>query len=199
MHILGNRIYYFEIGLKSLNTLVELSKNNGMFVQQYPKTISKLLKSYGYQQIEYYQFDEFSDTVLHITYIDGEGNEKPKTICFNLRAELIPDCGQHLASGPPIASEGRFEHLGKWGNKYVLGRFDDDDNNKYDLSLRDSANNEIAKSFVDRRYLGDPMCGEYCMPQEHRKVRNGKLYMLNRDKNMAVITEIDLPTIFHLK
>jgi len=199
MNIWEKKIYFFEIGVNNLNTLVEIDKSNGMVIQQYPKTITKVLKSYGYKQIYAYQFDEFLDSILHITYIDSGGIENTKTICFNLRAELIPDCGQHVANGPPIASEGRFEHLGKWGNKYVLGRFDDDDNNKYDLSLRDSANNEIAKSFVDRRYLGKPMCGTYCMPQEHRKVRNDKLYMLNRDKNMAVITEIDLATIFHLK
>lgn len=199
MHVLGNRIYFFEIGLKSLNTLVEIDKNNGMIVQQYPKTIAKVLRAYGYQQIDYYQFDEFSDTILHITYIDSEGNEKPKTICFNLKGELIANCGHHLTNGSGVERETHYEHLGKWGNDYVLGRFDDDDNNKYDVSLRDSANNEVAKSFVDRRYLGDPMCGEYCMPQEHRKVRNGKLYMLNRVKNMVAITEIDLASIFRIK
>jgi hypothetical protein len=197
MHILGNKIYFFEIGLKSLYTLVEIDKSDGMFVQQYPKMIAKVLRSYGSQQLDGYQFDEFRDSVLHITYIDSGGVEKPKTICFNLRAELIPNCNDHLANSPAVDSESQYERLGKWGKDYVLGRFDDDNNNKYDLSLRDSANNEIAKSFVDRRYLGKPMCGEYCMPKEHRKVRNGKLYMLNRDKNMVVITEIDLAVTFH--
>ena len=199
MHISGSKIYFFEIGLKSLNTLVEIDKSNGMFVQQYPKMITKVLKSYGYQQIDGYQFDEFRDSILHITYIDSGGIEKRKTICFNLKAELIPNCADHLANSPAVYSESQYELLGKWGNDYVLGRFDDDNNDKYDLSLIDSANKEIAKSFVDRRYLGKPMCGEYCMPKEHRKVRNGKLYMLNRDKNMAAITEIDLATIFQIK
>jgi len=197
MHIFGNKIYFFENGLKAFNTLVEIDKSSGIFVRQYPKTITKVLKSYRYQLIDGYQFDEFRDSILHITYIDSEGNEKPKTICFNFRGELISNCGHHLANSLGVEGERHYEHLGKWGNEYVLGRFDDDDNNKYDLSLRDSANNEIANSFVDRRYLGDPMCGEYCMPQEHRKVRNNKLYMLNRDKNMAVITEIDLAATFH--
>lgn len=199
MHIVGNKIYFFEIGPKSLKTLVEVDKSNGMIVQQYPKTITKVLRAYKYQQLDGYQFDEFRDSILHITYIDSSGIEKPKTICFNLKAELMPTCTGYPASSPKVDSEGQYEQLGRWGNNYVLGRFDDNDNNKYDLSLRDSANNEIAKSFVDRRQLGEPMCGEYCMPKEHRKVRNGKLYMLNRDKTMAKITEIDLAIIFHLK
>ncbi|HEY4291336.1 MAG TPA: hypothetical protein VGN00_29745 [Puia sp.] len=199
MHILGNKIYFFEIGPKSLKTLVELDKSNGMFVQQYPRMIAKVLTSYGCQQLDGYQFDEFRDSILHITYIDSGGIEKPKTICFNLKTELIPNCTDHLGNSPAIDSESQYEKLGKWGNDYVLGRFDDDNSNKYDLSLRDSANNEIAQSFIDRRYLGKPMCGEYCMPKEHRKVRNGKLYMLNRDKSMAEITEIDLAAIFHIK
>jgi hypothetical protein len=177
--------------------LVAVDKSKGMVVQQYPKTISTILRSYRYQQLDGYQFDEFRDSILHITYIDSAGIDKPKTICFNLKAELIPNCSDHLANSPAIDSESQYERIGKWGSSYVLGRFDDDDNNKYDLSLRDSANNEIGKSFIDRRRLGEPMCGEYCMPREHRKVRNGKLYMLNRDKNMAVITEIDLAAIFH--
>lgn len=199
MHILGNKIYFFEIGLKSLNTLVEIDKSNGMFIQQYPKMITKVLKSYGSLQLDGYQFDEFRDSILNITYIDSGGIEKPKIICFNLKAELIPNCNDHLANSTAVECENQYERLGKWGNNYVLGRFDDDNNNKYDLSLRDSANNEIAKSFVDRRYLGSPMCGEYCMPKEHRKVRNNKLFILNRDKNMALITEIDLATIFPIK
>jgi hypothetical protein len=199
MHILGNNLYFFENGIKAQNTLVEIDKGTGMFIRQYPKKIEKVLKSYGYRLIDGYQFDEFRDSILHITYIDSEGNEKPKTICFNFRGELILNCSHHLANSLGVEGEKHYEHLGKWGSDYVLGRFDDDDKNKYDLSLRDSSNTEIARSFVDRRNLGEPMCGEYCMPQEHRKVRNGKLYMLNRDKNMAEITEIDLAVIFHIR
>jgi hypothetical protein len=47
--------------------------------------------------------------------------------------------------------------------------------------------------------VGEPMCGFSCLPPEHRKLRNNKLYMLNRDKNMAVITEIDLADVFHVR
>jgi hypothetical protein len=195
MHIVGHKIYFFEIGPKSLYTLVEVDKSNGMIVQQYPKTIAKVLRTYRYQQFDGYQFDEFIDSILHITYIDSSRIEKPKTICFDLKAELIPNCTGYLANSPKVDSESQYEQLGRWGNNYVLGRFDDDDNNKYDLSLRDSTYNEIAKSFIDRRYLGEPMCGEYCMPREHRKIGNGKLYMLNRDKTMAVISPLGYSVI----
>jgi hypothetical protein len=190
MTIVGSKLYFFEIGSKSLNTLVEVDKANGSVIRDYPKTIANALKARGYQQIDYY---EYRDSLLKIHYIDSEGIEKTKTICFDLKAEPA-DCSGH--SPAAIENEKDYENLGRLGKYYVLGRYNDD-GTKYELTLRDSSYARIADSYVDRKWLGAPLCGVSCMPQEHRKVRNNKLYMLNRDKNMAEITVIDLKTLFH--
>jgi len=164
--------------------------------REYPKTITKALKSYGYKLIDYY---EFHDSILNITYIDSEGVEKSKTICFNFKGELIRNCNQHTSNSAAIENEMNYGYLGKLGNNYVLGKFDDD-GKRYDLSLRDSSNAIISDSFVEQKYFNEPLCGDLlCMLPEHRKVRNNKLYILSRDKNIAVITEIDLEAIFHLR
>jgi hypothetical protein len=195
VQILANKLYFFASGYKNLNTLVEIDKSNGSLIQAYPKTITNALKSYGYKQIYYY---DFVDSLLQITYIDSEGIEKPKKRCFDLKGEPLSSCDQRASSDSAIENERKYRFLGKLGNYYVLGKFNDDDNNKYDLSLRDSSNSVISNSFVDLKYVGGrPFCGTDCAPPEHRKLRNNKLYMLNRDKNMAVITEIDLAAIFH--
>jgi hypothetical protein len=150
----------------------------------------------NYSSIDYYKF---SDSILKITYIDNEGIEKTKTICFNFTGELIPNCQQHTSNSAAIEYENGYEHLGRLGSNYVLGKFNDD-SKKYELSLRDSSNAIISNSFIELKYLGKPFCGDLlCMPPEHRKLRNNKFYMLNRDKNMAVITEIDLADIFKVR
>jgi len=83
IRILANRIYLFEIGDNSLNALVELDKNSGQVIRKYPNSISNVLKSNRFVQIDSYQF---KDSVLSITYLDSEGIEKKKTTCFNLTA-----------------------------------------------------------------------------------------------------------------
>ena len=196
IYIVGDKLYFFEIGEKALNTLVEIDKINGMFLRDYPNAITKVLKANGYTQIDYY---EFKDSILHITYLDGQGIEKTKKICFDLKGELKPNCAHHTSTSAAIESEMNYEFLGKMGNNYVLGKFDDD-GLRYDLSLRDSSNAVISDSFIQRSHLGKPLCGHLlCMPPEHRKMRGNKLYMLYRDKNMAVINVIDLRNIFSTK
>lgn len=191
-YISGGKFYFFEIGDESLNTIVEVDKTNGSVVREYSKTIAKTLQSRGYTQIDYY---EFQDSMLKITYIDSEGIDKTKRICFNLKGEVLSDCNAHSSNA--IEMERGFRNLGRLGNDYVLGKYGDD-GERYLLSLRDSSNRSLSDTFINRNYLGDPLCGDLlCMPPEHRKLRNNKLYMLNRDKNMAEITVIDLAAIFH--
>lgn len=196
IHILGEKLYFFEIGNSLSNTLVEINKTSGLLIKTYPKSITNVLKSYGYTSIDYYKF---IDSILKITYIDNEGIEKTKTICFNFTGELMANCQRHTSNSVAIENENSYERLGQLGSNYVLGKFDDD-SKKYELSLRDRSNAVISNSFIELKYLGKPFCGDLlCMPPEHRKLRNNKFYMLNRDKNMAVITEIDLVDIFKMR
>jgi hypothetical protein len=193
IHIVGKELYLFETWNGILNTLIEFDKTNGSIIREYPNTITKSLKSRGFKSVEDYQF---SDSTLRITYTDSEGIDKPKTICFNLKGELLPDRNQYPANPPAVEKDNSHEYLGKLGNDYVFGKFDDE-GKTYDLILKKSSNTIISEALVERKYLGEPLCGFSCLPPEHRKLRNNKLYMLNRDKNMAVITEIDLAAIFH--
>lgn len=190
MTIVGGSLFVFETGTESLNTIVEIDKTNGSIIKEYPKTITKALETRGYQQIDYY---EFKDSMLRISYIDSEGIDKTKMICFDLHGKLLPDCKEHASVA--IAKED-FEHLGKFGDDYVLGKFIDD-GKKYLVSLRDPSDKTLSDTSIDTKYLSDPFCGaQACMPPDHRKVRNNKLYFLNRDENMAEITVIDLATFF---
>jgi len=65
-----HKIYFFEIGPKSLHTLVEVDKAKAWSFSN-TEDVSKVLRSYRYQQLDGYQFDEFRDSILHITYIDS--------------------------------------------------------------------------------------------------------------------------------
>jgi hypothetical protein len=195
IHILGNELYMFDTWNSALNTLIEIDKIKGAIIQEYPNTITKALKSRGFKSIEDYQF---SDSALSITYTDSGGIDKPKIIWFNFKGELLPNRSQNTSTGSAAGNGNSFERLGKLGNNFVFGKFNED-GKRYDLSLRDISNAVIANSFVDLKYVGEPMCGFSCLPPEHRKLRNNKLYMLNRDKSMAVITEIDLADVFHVR
>jgi hypothetical protein len=193
VHILGKRLYLYETWNWTLNNLIELDKASGTIIRKYPNTITNALKSRGFKSIDDYRF---SDSALSITYIDSEGVYKPKTICFNLKGELLPDRNQCLPNCSSVEKDTSREYLGKLGNDYVFGKFNDD-GKTYDLSLKDSLNTIVSDASVELKYLGRPLCGFSCLPQEHRKLRNNKLYMLNRYGKMAVITEIDLATTFH--
>jgi hypothetical protein len=86
--------------------------------------------------------------------------------------------------------------LGKFGGNYVLGKFINE-GKKFFVTLRDPSDKTLSDTSIDTKYLEDPFCGtQGCMPPDHRKVRNNKLYWLNRDENMAAITVIDLATFF---
>jgi hypothetical protein len=183
IHIVGRELYLFETWNGGLNRIIQMDRTTGAIQQEYSNTITKALKSAGYKSIYDYQF---SDSGLQLTYLDSEGIDKMKTICFNLTGQLMPHCAR-----PADGSE----HLGRFGNDYVLGKFDGEN---YDLSLRNSADKEISTAYVVLKYLGEPLCGFSCMPQEHRKIRNSKLYMLGRDKNLLLITEVDLAAAFHI-
>jgi len=185
MHIVGKNLYYFETWNGLVNTLVRIDKTTGSIIEECPNSITKVLKSRNCRSIDDYQFN---DSTLTISYEDDEGIEKLKNVCFDLKAQVIPQCDSSVTDS--------LEHLGKFDDNYVLGKFDGD---KYDLFLKDSANKTKATGFIETKYLGKPLCGFTCLTQEHRKVRNNKLYLLNRDKNMAVVTVIDLATVFHVQ
>jgi hypothetical protein len=188
MKIVGGSLFVFESGEESLNTIVELNKTNGSVIKEYPN-VKKVLASRGCLQIDSYIF---IDSMLKIRYIDSEGIEKTKFACFDLHGELLPDCKER--SSAAIAKEVKFEHLGRYGNNYVLGKFIED-GKKFLVSLRDPSDKTLADTSIDTKYLEDPFCGtQGCMPPDHRKVRNNKFYWLNRDGNIAAITVIDLAT-----
>lgn len=195
MHITGNKLYFFEIRQNVGYTLMELDKASGLINKKYAKAITNELKAPG-RSIEYY---EFNDSVLKIICIDGGNVEKPNAICFNFKGELLSNCRQYDSNSAAIDNENEYGYIGRLGNNYVLAKFSED-SEKMDLSLRDSSNAVISNAFIEMKYAGKPFCGHLgCMPSEHRKVRNNKLYLLNRDKNMAVITVVDLAGIFHIK
>lgn len=195
IHLVGKELYLFETWNAELNTLIEFDKNNGTIIREYPNTITKALNTRGFKSIEDYKF---SDSTLCITYTDSEGIDKAKAIYFNLKGELFSDRNQYPSNRPAFEKDSSHEYLGKLENDYVFGKFDDN-GKTYDLILKNSSGAIISNAFVELKYLGEPLCGFSCLPPEHRKLRNSKLYMLNRDQNMAVITEIDLAAAFHLK
>ena len=191
MAIVGGSLFTFEMGNQFLYTIVELDRKNGAIIGQYPE-VKKTLEARGCVQIDYYKI---RDSMLKISYIDSEGIEKTKLVCFDLHGKLLPDC--KAPGSAAIAKEEDFEHLGKFGDNYVLGKFVDE-GKRYLISLRDPSDKTLSNGYIETKYLGDPFCGALtCMPPDHRKVRNNKFYWLNREDNMAAITVIDLATFFH--
>ena len=190
MIIVGGSLFTFEMGNESLYTIVELNKADGSVIKEYPN-VKKVLASRGCLQIDSYIF---TDSMLKIRYIDSEGIEKTKFACFDLHGRLLPDC--KAPGSAAIAKEEYFEHLGKIGDNYVLGKFIEE-GKKFLISLRDPSDKILSEASIETKYLADPLCGtQGCMPPDHRKVRNNKFYWLNRDQNMAAITVIDLATFF---
>ena len=192
--IVGGKLFFFEIGQKGLNTLVEIDKSNGLFIDKYSKTIATALKEFGCKSIRYYSY---GDSSLGIICADSQNEDDTKALCFSFKGKLLSNCNTSVSAA--VQNDKSYGYLGKLGDKYVVGKFDDD-GKKYDLSLRDSLNATIADAFLERKFLGEALPGDiqYILP-EHIRVRYNKLYTLYRDKNMAVITEVDLANIFHIK
>jgi hypothetical protein len=176
IHIVGNKLYLFETWNAALNTLIEFDKINGTIIRKFPNAITNALESRGYKSIDDYQF---SDSTFAISYTDSEGIDKPKRICFSLKGELLSDCRRYTSIITAIENKDSCEFLGKLGSDYVFGKFDGE-GKVYNLSLRDGTDAIISNAFVEWKYLGEPLCGFYCMPSEHRKVRNNKLSLASR-------------------
>jgi hypothetical protein len=196
VYIWGEKLYFLEIGPTSSYTLVEINRIDGSINHRYSKTIKSVLASYGCVQEASY---DFRDSILHITCLDSQGIEKANPKCFNLKGKLLPGCDQYTLSNAAIENDPDYVYLGRFGNNYVLRKFSDD-SKRYDLSLRDSSNAVIADTFIVRKVLTESILGDegFVLP-EHIKIKNNKLYTLHREKNVAVVTSIDLATLFHAR
>lgn len=195
-YILGEKLYFLEIGANDLYTLVEINRMDGSINHIYSKTIKSVITSYGCLQVSSY---DFRNSILHITCLDSQGNEKANAKCFNLKGTLLPDCSQYALSSAAIENETNYMYLGRFDNNYVLGKFNDD-GKRYDLSLRDSSNAVIADTFIVRTVLKETIIGdEGFMLPEHIRIKNNKLYTLHRDNNLAVVTSMDLAIMFRVR
>jgi hypothetical protein len=105
---------------------------------------------------------------------------------YNLNTGIIPEKSAEL--------------LGTWNGNYVFWNLDFDrgDNQIQKFWLVDKTGKILAKKSFPNK--GNAFGGIYAEnPSEHRKVRNGNLYVLGRSRtgNNALITEVPLQTFFY--
>ncbi|MGZ3763779.1 MAG: hypothetical protein ACXVB0_11205 [Mucilaginibacter sp.] len=184
LYIYKDTLYTFN---RQNNDLILLNKSNGLLIKKYAHIISKPINSY-----------KFTDNSLVIELSGDSKLTYEQYTLFGKFLKQVPNDSAIAQSIIPGKDKDLAQFLGKWGNNYVFWDLVDEKDSqiqKFWLVDKDGTvlstkslinrNNVFGSSYVDN-------------PDEHRKVRNGKLYVLghSRTGNFALITEVPLQSFF---
>jgi hypothetical protein len=184
LHIYKTNLYTFD---RLSNDIVVLNLSNGSVTKKYKQITSEDVNSYF-----------FADSSL-IVEVASLGNSTYKQ--YSLSGKYIKLAHSAYNQTPFVTNqaEGRSEaeFLGEWNGNLifwdlVIGK-NDSQSQKFWLVNPDSKI-LATKSIINKADMFGNIYAEN--PEEHRKVRNGNLYVLGRKGNNALITVVPLASFF---
>jgi|GEM_PF-6499882 len=184
LYIYRNNLYTFD---NSRNNLFVLKLIDGSLIKRYNHISAKHFNSYKFVDsslvLEYlagpdFTYEQFNLNGKYIGKVTGS---------YNIASNIIPEKGEN----PQCV------FLGKWNDKYVFWDIVNSNNTQFEkFWLVDKLGNILATKILPNNNI---IFGEdyyEAFPTEHRKVRNGKLYVLGRRGSSALITEVPLDSFF---
>ncbi|MBS1531207.1 MAG: hypothetical protein JSU01_12950 [Bacteroidetes bacterium] len=215
---------YFLGGKNNLRLAV-FSENNCIFSKNYGKATFATLY---YRDNKLYSFDRFNKELIVVNAQDGtiihklkcvtskriddyffsdqgivlsaEASEPPTFDLFDFNGKFIKSVANEYAVLATVFPKAGGEFLGKWDNNFVFWDLVDDDKTHDQMQkfwVIDKTGKTIATRLTPNKlstfgaiYVENPV--------EHRKVRNGNLYILGRSlkSKSALITVVPLKTFF---
>jgi len=185
----AGQLYFYHNGLYTFNKLgkndlVVINPADGALIKVYNKVNSKHIVSY-----------KFVDSSLIFELI---GDPDLFYQEYNLTGKYLKQAPNQYNTEPfiiPIKEKDtHYEFLGKWNEKFVFWNITGDNIDKQTFWLVGKDGTILAqKTILNNDVFGDSYENN---PPEHRKVRNGNLYVLGRKGNTALITEVPLASLF---
>jgi len=188
INILDDKLYLFDFKDEK-NNLFVLNKADGSIIDSYKNILKNRVNSFL-----------FMDTGLIIEMFDNKKKIDMSTqmefAMFDLTGKFIKQVGNRYDL-PKVMYPNEFEvnatqFIGKWNNNFVYWDYDID-NKLYRFTLRNKECKLIGTANIDKKFFGKPFYGN---PIEHKKLRNGNIYILSQDGNDAVITVLPLKVLF---
>ena len=186
IYIHNNYLYLFDNKYNKRNLFV-LNKNNGTIIKKITKITKDVINSYI-----------FNDSSLIIeTFTETNSiniNENLKYYLYSLEGSYVKQVYNKYALpvilNPKNISE---EFLGCWNENYVYCEYDLD-KKLYKFILKNKLGKILANQNIEEKYFGKRFCEN---PQEHRKLKNGIIYFIGRDKTVVVVTLLPLNILFN--
>ncbi|MCH7401828.1 hypothetical protein ACFOUP_16300 [Belliella kenyensis] len=186
INIVGDRLYVFDPNYKR-NNLFVLDIKTGEIIEKYPNIIENSISNYI-----------LTDTALIASTFNLEERISIDTehafLHFDLKGNLIGKVDNLYGLDKLFLPEEK-QYLGVWDDNLVFWDFDYTIN-KHIFSIFDISLNWMGKLIVSSDEVGEDIYGLEGFPQEHRKLLEGKVYMLNRKDKNAVITILPLDSNF---
>jgi hypothetical protein len=183
LYIYKDTLYTFN---RQTNDLIVLNSLNGSLIKVYNHITSKHFNSYAFAdssliaEILNYPNRNYEQYTFSGKYVKAVPNS------YNITQFTIPKKNAY--------SDCAF--LGKWDNNYIFWAIVDDNDSQIQKFwlVNDKGKMLATKSLQNKGNIFGQIYAEN--PNEHRKVRNGNLYVLGRKGNNALITEIPLDSFF---
>lgn len=188
IHSWNNKLYVYDYKFNRQNLFV-LDPTTGELQKKIPKIIDNIVNNYYFQDsvliLRVFNMQEKIDLdteLAHVKY-DLEG-------LFIEPVQNIYDLPEIYS---PLISEN--EYMGKWNEYFLFWQFDYN-TDEHIFILKDNTGEFKEEKKYTQELIGRDIYGLSGMPQEHRKLRNGKVYILGRKGDNAIVTIIPLEELF---
>ncbi|HZY39190.1 MAG TPA: hypothetical protein VFE53_21185 [Mucilaginibacter sp.] len=168
------------------NNLYVLDISNGSLTKTYPPILNKHINSYKFVDSTIIVEVPIDTSFIYEQYSLSGKYIKRASGPYDIPASVMP-------SRNPKDS---FSLIGKWNNNYVFSGIEVKDLSVEKYLLVNAEGKILATRIVpgNNSTFGENYYESF--PTEHRKVRNGNLYVLGLKGNNALITEVPLASLF---
>ena len=186
IYLLDDKIYLFD-DMFNKNNLFCLDRNNGNIISRNQNILKNSVNSFL-----------FRDTSLIMEIFNNQKSIDMSTelgiVLFSLTGKFIKQVN-NVYNLPSNLNPKSYDvqYLGQWNDDYVYWDYDLD-NRLYKFILRNKKGEIIATQNIDKKVFGKSFYGN---PIEHKKLRNGSIYILGHDEKEVIITELPLKELFN--
>lgn len=181
LYFYSNKIFTFSYF--GNNKIRELNSTNGLFLKENKLPLLKHFNSFL-----------FSDSSLVLEFVLDKGNMAYQQ--YNLSGQYIKqDSNAYNIESmiiPPKEQYTHLQYIGKWDSSFVFWQSSTNSHTEL-LMLVNPYGRVLQKKYLPENFSGACYAEN---PDEHRKVRNGKLFVLGRKGKFALITEVPLESFF---
>ena len=185
LYIYNDKLYLFDAKYRKSNIFV-LNKTDG--------TIEKECKNISNNGINSFLF---RDSSLIVEVFDDNINLNKQLplsyMVFDLNGKYLKHTN-NIYNVPAIVNPSKksMQYLGLWMNNFIYWDYDVD-RKQYIFILKNEYGKIISSKSIDEKVFGKSFYGN---PIEHKKIRNGNIYILTHDYKNAIITEISINDLF---